>query len=74
MRDPFVFVVPIPRRKPFTLTAAVDTGHISMVCPIAKGMVRMPVQGPFRAAVLGLVDIGAIVVPNGAPFPAEVPE
>ena len=72
MRDPFTFVVPLARRKPFTLTVAAGNGcTMSLTCPVEGKRVRMPVQGVFREAVVELVRIGAVVIPNGGSLPPE---
>jgi len=74
MRDPFTFLVAAGRRKPFRLDVA-TTGkksaklRLSLHCPVVNGRVRMPVQGPFRAAVESLIALGAIVIPDGGKLP-----
>lgn len=74
MRDAFTFIVAAGRRKPFRLDAPSKGKkgaelRLSLTCPVVNGRVRMPVQGPFRAAVESLAAIGAILVPDSGTFP-----
>lgn len=75
MRAPVEFLVPGQRRAPFRLTATMPNGktRIHLHVPVKGKRVRMPVQGPFRAHVEQLLDLGAILIPGGGKLPPAEP-